>query len=84
MSTGYAQHHGHGGFADGVLGLTTDAGQITLVNGWNFYFASDATQIEQRQYDIETVVRHELGHALGSSQSTDRNSVTTGRCQRSG
>jgi hypothetical protein len=26
-----------GGYADGVLGCTTDAGQITVINGWNFY-----------------------------------------------
>src|SRR5262249_52305586 len=40
-----------GGYADGVLGCTTDAGQITLINGWNFYAGSDATQIGSAQYD---------------------------------
>src|SRR5262249_48902932 len=34
-----------GGYADGVLGCTTDAGQITIITGWNFYAGSDATQI---------------------------------------
>jgi hypothetical protein len=54
-----------GGYADGVLGCTTDVGQITIINGWMFYAGSDATQIDSAQYDFETVVVHELGHALG-------------------
>jgi hypothetical protein len=29
-----------GGLADSVLGCTTEAGQITSVNGWNFYPAA--------------------------------------------
>jgi hypothetical protein len=54
-----------GGYADGVLGCTTDIGQITIINGWNFYAGSDPTQIGSGQYDFQTVVTHELGHALG-------------------
>src|SRR5262249_40798659 len=42
-----------GGYADGVLGCTTDAGQITLINGWKFYAGIDATQIGSGQYDFE-------------------------------
>jgi hypothetical protein len=64
-----------GGYAAGVLGCTTDAGQITIINGWNFYAGSDATQIGSAQYDFETVVEHELGHPLGLGHSTDNTSV---------
>lgn len=64
-----------GGYADGALGCTTDAGQITIIAGWNFYAGSDATQVGSGQYDFETVVVHELGHALGLGHSTNNGSV---------
>lgn len=64
-----------GGYADGVLGCTTDSGQITIIQGWDYYAGSDASQIGSAQFDFETVVTHELGHALGVGHSADSASV---------
>jgi hypothetical protein len=63
-----------GGAADGVLGCTV-AGQITLLTGWNWYTGSDPSVIGAGQYDFETIVMHELGHAIGLGHSGDTNSV---------
>jgi YD repeat-containing protein/VCBS repeat-containing protein len=65
---------GVGGAADGVLGCEAP-GSITIVSGWNWYTGADATAVGAGQYDFETIVMHELGHALGLGHSADPHSV---------
>jgi hypothetical protein len=64
-----------GGQADGVLGCTTDSGLVTIIDAWNWYAGSDPSAIGSGQYDFQTVVTHELGHALGLGHSADTASV---------
>jgi hypothetical protein len=64
-----------GGMADGVLGcFNAPNSEITLIQGWNWYAGADPTQIGAGQYDFETTVLHELGHALGLGGSTNPSS----------
>jgi hypothetical protein len=60
-----------GSAADGVLGSYCSTGEITILQGWNWYDGADPTQIGASQYDFQTVVTHELGHALGLGGSAD-------------
>jgi hypothetical protein len=61
--------------ADGVLGCFNGAaGEITILQGWNWYAGSDPTQIGPDQYDFQTTLTHELGHALGLGGANDPNS----------
>jgi hypothetical protein len=66
---------GVGGYADGVLGATTQAGEVTIVQGWNWYAGTDTASIGNTQYDFATVMTHEMGHAIGLGHSTDASSV---------
>jgi uncharacterized repeat protein (TIGR03803 family) len=67
-----------GGYADGILGCYSTTGEITLIQGWNWYAGSDPTQIGASQYDFQTTVTHELGHALGLGESGDPTSAMYG------
>ena len=67
-----------GGYADGVLGCETTltgSSEITLVQGWNWYNGTDSTSVGSDQFDFQTVVTHELGHALGLGHNPDGSSV---------
>jgi hypothetical protein len=64
-----------GGAANGVLGCYNEPNnEITMIQGWNWYAGADPSQIGAGQYDFETTVLHELGHALGLGGSTNPSS----------
>ncbi len=64
-----------GGVSNGVLGVTVGGNDITVISGWNWFTGADPTMIGAGQYDFQTVVTHELGHATGLGHSTDDASV---------
>ena len=64
-----------GGVSDGVLGVTVGGNDITIIVGWNWFTGTDPSLIGAGQYDFQTVVTHELGHATGLGHSADTGSV---------
>jgi hypothetical protein len=67
-----------GGYTDGILACYSPTGEITLLQGWNWYAGADPTQVGTGQYDFETVVLHELGHALGLGEGSNPASAMYG------
>jgi hypothetical protein len=64
-----------GGVAAGVLGVTEVGGKISIITGWDYYFGTNPDAVGAGEYDFQTVVTHELGHAVGLGHSTDTQSV---------
>jgi hypothetical protein len=64
-----------GGWAEGVLGVSTSDGQITIIDGWNWYAGADTAAIGAGQYDFQTVITHEISHSLGLGHHGDSVSV---------
>ncbi|MFT3879448.1 MAG: matrixin family metalloprotease [Gemmatales bacterium] len=67
--------------AQGVLGSINETGvveEITLLQGWNWYTGASSNNVAGGQYDFQTVVTHELGHALGLGHSADAASAMHG------
>jgi hypothetical protein len=79
VTLGMASTSPVGGYGAGILGcFDPSAAQVTMVQGWDWYAGSDPTQVGAGQYDFETTVTHELGHALGLGESADPTSAMYG------
>jgi len=71
-----------GGVEQGILGCSTKWGEITLVQGWAWYAGADENAITTDQFDLQSIVTHELGHSIGLEHSSDVNSVMYARLQQ--
>ena len=70
----YSSMSANGTAADGVLGSydpSVNPVRITILQGWNWYTGADAAGAATNQYDFQTTVTHEFGHALGLGHSHD-------------
>ncbi|HEY2785006.1 MAG TPA: choice-of-anchor Q domain-containing protein [Fimbriiglobus sp.] len=78
-----------GGMAEGVLAVYDPSdSEITLVEGWTWYDGPTTSSVPSSQFDFQTAVVHELGHALGLGHLPDPASVMyeslpTGTAKRS-